>query len=200
MDDAGSIPQIGGHPALDFANTAGWHAGAEPDERLTSPEAWAAWLGRDKKVPRAVLSTLAAEAAQHPARAARALRRIIARRELVYRIFAARARGRAPAGNDLAYLHRARLDALRAAEPRWRRGRYELQWIYPSGDLEAPVHPLMLAANELLDSPDLGRLRQCDNHPCGWLFLDRSKNGSRRWCSSAECGNATRVRNFRARR
>ncbi|MGH7627153.1 MAG: CGNR zinc finger domain-containing protein, partial [Gemmatimonadaceae bacterium] len=57
----------------------------------------------------------------------------------------------------------------------------------------------LMDAVDLLRSDDVHRIRQCANDPCGWLFLDRSRNGSRRWCSSAECGNEMRVRHFRER-
>jgi predicted RNA-binding Zn ribbon-like protein len=42
-------------------------------------------------------------------------------------------------------------------------------------------------------SPDVGRLRHCLNDQCGWLFMDDSKNGSRRWCSMRSCGNRAKA-------
>ena len=44
------------------------------------------------------------------------------------------------------------------------------------------------------------RLRACGNRRCGWLFVDRSANGRRRWCDPKACGNRMKVRRFRARR
>jgi predicted RNA-binding Zn ribbon-like protein len=199
MAGAASIARIGGHVALDFANTAGWHASDERLEHLTSYDEWLAWIHKGGVIPSTQFSALEAEARRHPARAAGALAEVVKHRELVYRVFAAIARGRSPAVEDLERLHGARISALTAAEPGWERGRFWLRWPDGQQDLLGPVHPLVLAASELLQSPALARLRQCGNAPCGWLFLDQSKNGSRRWCSSAECGNATRVRRFRAR-
>jgi len=199
MASAGSIARIGGHLALDFANTAGWHASDSRSEWLTSYDEWLAWLRQGKTIPTASLTALDAESARNPSAAKRAIAKVVEQRELVYRVFTAVAGGRSPSSDDLSAMHRARVNALDAAEPRWERGGIALRWTYDPSDLLAPLHPLMLAANELLESPSIDRLRQCGNHPCGWLFLDQSKNGSRRWCSSAECGNATRVREFRAR-
>jgi predicted RNA-binding Zn ribbon-like protein len=196
---AGSIARIGGHLAVDFANTAGWHASDERSEWLVSYPEWLAWLRQGKTVPAAKLSALGDEAARDPTRARRALAKVIEHRELVYRVFTAIARGGAPDESDLERLHRAHVAALVAAEARWERGQLALTWSYDPADLTSPLHPLMVAAAELLESPQLARLRQCGNDPCGWLFVDSSKNGSRRWCSSAECGNASRVRAFRAR-
>ncbi len=43
------------------------------------------------------------------------------------------------------------------------------------------------------------RLRACGNRRCGWLFVDRSANGRRRWCDAKACGNRMKVRRYRAR-
>jgi predicted RNA-binding Zn ribbon-like protein len=47
---------------------------------------------------------------------------------------------------------------------------------------------------------DRPRLRACGNRRCGWLFIDRSANGRRRWCDPKACGNRMKVRRYRARR
>ena len=200
MTGAGSITRIGGHLALDFANTAGWHASDQRNEWLTSYPEWIAWLRQGKTVPASALAALEAESRRDAARAGRALAKVIEQRELIYRVFTAIAQRVSPTDSDLAAIHGAHVATLNAAAPRWDRARLTLRWTYDSSNLLSPLHPLVLAAAELLESPRLERLRQCGNDPCGWLFLDQSKNGSRRWCSSAECGNATRVREFRARR
>lgn len=46
--------------------------------------------------------------------------------------------------------------------------------------------------------PEAKRIRTCDN--CGWLFLDRSRNGSRRWCDMTVCGNRQKARRHYRRR
>jgi predicted RNA-binding Zn ribbon-like protein len=196
---AGSIALIGGHPALDFANTAGWHASEDRSEHLTSYAEVLAWARHAGVLPAERLASLERDARRDPSRAARALRRIVELREVVYRVFTAIALGKAPAPEDLASLHEARTAALARAVPGWTRHGFILTWPDAPIDLLDPIHPVMIAAGELLAWPDRERLRQCGRDPCGWLFLDRSRNGSRRWCSSAECGNVTRVRRFRAR-
>ncbi|TMI77299.1 MAG: hypothetical protein E6H05_00485 [Bacillati bacterium ANGP1] len=55
--------------------------------------------------------------------------------------------------------------------------------------------PVVWAASELLTSADVRRVRQCQSDDgCGWLFIDRSKNGTRRWCSMSVCGNRAKAR------
>jgi predicted RNA-binding Zn ribbon-like protein len=56
------------------------------------------------------------------------------------------------------------------------------------------------SAAELLTSPKLGRVKVCAGEGCGWIFLDESRNSSRRWCDSRDCGNRERVRKHLARK
>jgi predicted RNA-binding Zn ribbon-like protein len=55
--------------------------------------------------------------------------------------------------------------------------------------IHAIIGPLAWAALDLLRSDELARLKQCPPHDCRWLFIDRTKNGSRRWCEMATCGD-----------
>ena len=45
-----------------------------------------------------------------------------------------------------------------------------------------------------LVSGDRELIRQCEDDACGWLFVDRSRGGRRRWCSMADCGNRAKAR------
>jgi predicted RNA-binding Zn ribbon-like protein len=76
-----------------------------------------------------------------------------------------------------------------------------LRWEWPDGGgrLDSPLWPVGQAAAALLTSGDLSRLRQCGGDLCGWLFLDRSRNRSRQWCTMEDCGNVSKVRRFRQR-
>jgi len=53
--------------------------------------------------------------------------------------------------------------------------------------------PTLWSAADLLVGPQLQRVRQCANPACGWLFLDNSKSGNRRWCSMSACGNRAKA-------
>ena len=68
-------------------------------------------------------------------------------------------------------------------------------------NLRLKLWPLARAAVALLATPNLDRVKECANHAsCGWLFLDQSKNGSRRWCSMDDCGSRDKMRRQYARR
>jgi len=49
-----------------------------------------------------------------------------------------------------------------------------------------------------LNRPD--RLKYCPNEGCKWIFYDRTKANTRRWCNDRTCGNRERVRRSRNRR
>ena len=75
-----------------------------------------------------------------------------------------------------------------------------LEWSTGLRSVSDLTDELALATWRLLQHEDRRRLRQCRDDDCGWLFLDRTKNGSRVWCSSADCGNRTRARRHYQRR
>lgn len=53
--------------------------------------------------------------------------------------------------------------------------------------------PVAAAAAELLATGDRSRLRRCAADGCGRWFYDVSRNGRRRWCSMARCGNRAKA-------
>jgi predicted RNA-binding Zn ribbon-like protein len=71
------------------------------------------------------------------------------------------------------------------------RDRFAEQWSFESNHFYSITAPIVKSAYELLLSDKLHRVKQCPN--CGWLFLDATKNGKRRWCSMQDCGNAVKA-------
>jgi predicted RNA-binding Zn ribbon-like protein len=63
----------------------------------------------------------------------------------------------------------------------------------------SPADVVVRAFQELVAGDGLQRLKLCANPLCRWAYYDESRNRSRRWCDSAECGNVMKVRAFRAR-
>ena len=181
------VALVGGRLCLDFVNSANWLEGAACDERLTGIHDLLAWGRRLGLLDEAGRRALAGKAEASPAAAARALAEVLALRESLWRLFGAvveddRAGRRAALGALNAALRRKTGCALQET-----REGFALE---PGGDLTSwLVRPVAYAALELLTSPRLGRLRRCAGHRCGWMFLDESPNGRRRWCSMATCGN-----------
>ena len=201
MDLAPAAPAFdlgGGAPCLDLANTVSGRGRGAPVDRLAGYPDLIAWGVQGGLVDGETAAGLGRAAARRPAAAAAALGRARALREALFRLFAAAAAGRRPAPGDLAALNRA----LTAALPRLRLedgGGAPYRWRW-QGDgaaepaLDRVLWPVARSAAELLTSGDLAAVRECAAPDCRWLFLDRSRNRSRRWCAMATCGNRSKAR------
>jgi predicted RNA-binding Zn ribbon-like protein len=184
---------------LDFTNTLAWR-GSVPDESLHGLPDLAQWCASSGSLLAGAIEASGAWAERHPARAAAIFRGAIAIRETVYRIFHAVAGGSAPAEKDLSELNRA-LEETPARSALQRIGdgfgwRLEGTRLLAAPALLAPV---LWSAGDLLTGPQLARVRECANDKCLWLFLDESKNGTRRWCSMSACGNRAKAHRHYAR-
>jgi predicted RNA-binding Zn ribbon-like protein len=139
------------------------------------------------------------EAERQPARAAAVLRRAILLREAFWRVFDAFAKsGRAEAA-DLATIQEEELASLKHARYVQSGSDVAYQWS-EEPSLDRPLWDIARAAGELLrSSGDLERVRECGSATCEWLFIDKSRNHTRRWCDMNDCGNVAKVRRYRAR-
>jgi predicted RNA-binding Zn ribbon-like protein len=189
----GTLRIVGGNPALDFANTVSARRGRFGPDRLATWSDLRDWSLRVGVLDPAEAASLAPDGAEAAAALARAKRL----REAIYRVFSAVAAGATPPADDLGLLGRmaGRAQAARRLEARPGGG----AWAWGPPDHDAPALRVAHDAAELLVTAPKGRIRECFGPNCGWLFLDTSRNGSRRWCSEAECGTATRVARHRAR-
>jgi predicted RNA-binding Zn ribbon-like protein len=184
---------------LDFANTLAWR-GSAPSESLHGLPDLLRWCAASGSLPAGAVEEGGTWAEQRPAQAAAIFRGAIAMRETTYRIFHAVASGNAPADGDLSELNRALKETpARSAVQRIGAGfgwRVEGNPLVTASALLAPV---LWSAGDLLTGPQLARVRECANDKCLWLFLDESKNGSRRWCSMTACGNRAKAHRHYAR-
>ncbi|HEY7093346.1 MAG TPA: CGNR zinc finger domain-containing protein, partial [Ktedonobacterales bacterium] len=110
----------------------------------------------------------------------------------------------APQGEDLSVLHGAFVEAMAQASlsPTAREFAWEWEAEEAPGhgeELQLLLWPVALSSMELLTSAkEWGKIKECPG--CGWLFLDSSKTGNRRWCSMDECGSRDKMRRQYARK
>ena len=179
---------------LDYANTRMYRGSAAPIEQLATWPKLLDWIVGTGALSAVAAAELRARAEAHPKRAAALFSAAIALRELVYRVFAAVAAGTPVAEPDLAGLNQA----LAEAPPRVRLARLggAYAWRVEHAPLTAPalLAPILWSAADLLVQAPHRRIRQCANPECLWLFIDASKNGTRRWCDMAACGNRAKAR------
>lgn len=182
------LPIVGGHLALDFANTVDDPLGPGRWDHVATAEGLVRWARRvELPAPTATRSS-------HEL-----LQRAHELRDLLNGVFGAVADGRPVAGADWARLRLLIAEAVADAELSGpaEKGPCVYDWSSLS-DLRVVIHPVAAAAQELLTGDDLGRLKRCAR--CPWLFLDRSKNHSRRWCDMNDCGRADKIERYVARR
>jgi predicted RNA-binding Zn ribbon-like protein len=125
--------------------------------------------------------------------------RAIALREAIYHIFSDTADGEEPNPHDVQTLNRelaTAWDHLRLAPTG---GGFAWEWVAEGNELDRVLWLVARSAAELLTSGPLDRVRECANDPCGWLFVDLSRNRSRRWCDMQDCGNKVKARRHYAR-
>jgi predicted RNA-binding Zn ribbon-like protein len=191
----------GGHPVLDFVNTVGGTRQVQPKEHLHSFADLVAWSSQSGILTPAEAKALGREAQAHPADAARALERARTFRELLYLLLLALVEGRPAPLAELATLDQEVKRAQAGRRLRATGGVYA--WTAPDVALADSVVPrLALAAVELFTGEALKRVRVCEAlsaNGCGWLFVDETRNHSRRWCDMATCGNQHKARRHYAR-
>ena len=189
----------GGRLCLDFANTLS--GGRErPTERLIAYRDLVTWGRQAGVLSDGDARHLARVAAQHPHDAARTLAAAIALRETLYRIFSSviDASGTAPA--DLAALNAALARAAARLRVVARADRFEWAWAADGEALDRVLWPVVRSAADLLVSEEVAKVRRCAGDTCDWLFLDTSRNHTRRWCDMRDCGNRAKARRYYARR
>lgn len=206
----GRFAFIGGRLALDFANTLGGLRGGATRELVATYADLVAW-GEQAGVIAPDEEQRLVRAAQLDSTAAMlVLERAKQLREAIYAVVVAQMRGDTPRSADLATLNRELAQAL--AHRRVTTGATGVVWTWvwrvegvADGEsratiaLDAVLWPVVVAAADLLTMEDQPLLRQCASDACSWLYLDTTRNHSRRWCDMKGCGNKAKVRRYRQR-
>jgi len=185
----------GGRLCLDFVNTVSGSR-ARPTERLHGYEDLVAWAGQAKALGEDDADRLSAEAQHRPRDAAAALADALRLREALFRILAARVDLRTPESADMELVNGALSKALVHQRVVRTPGGFAWGWADDARRLDRILWPVVRSAADLLTSPDLSRVRRCAGANCDWLFMDMSRNQTRRWCNMQECGNRAKAKRY----
>jgi predicted RNA-binding Zn ribbon-like protein len=190
---------VGGDPSLDLVNTADWSETGPFRDRLASYERFTVWAEGAGVLTRRQGERLRATARAHPRRANAAFDRVQQVRWTLQALFTAAATD-GVTESLLAQLNPLLAEALAHLTLTTKGPRVQLAWRGLGEDLTSPLWPVVWAAVRLLDSAEAARLRVCGGVDCGWVYVDRSRNGMRRWCEMATCGTLAKTRRRGARR
>jgi predicted RNA-binding Zn ribbon-like protein len=185
--------------AISFNNTASWTGDGLSNDRLETFPDLLRWCGANSLLDAAEVRTLEERAGSDPWLAATVLGQARELRSVLHRILAALAGEREPEPVALRTFNQALRSAAGQLALTWREGR-------PSWELQGGATPdtivdrIAWAAAQFITSPELARLGLCANPECGWMFLDSTRNHSRRWCSMQDCGSRAKARRYYRRR
>jgi predicted RNA-binding Zn ribbon-like protein len=184
---------FGGRSCLDFANTLDWRTSDDPVELIPDYGSLLRWSERRGTLSRRAVQRLAR--ARTPASVRAVMDDAYALRSEIWAIAAAARSGA-----------RAPLDAvnrlLASAPPQPPVIRDGSRYVHDliGRDVREPLWPILWSLSAVLSSDDVDRIGLCSGTGCGWFFVDESPNRTRRWCSSATCGNRERARRAYAKR
>jgi predicted RNA-binding Zn ribbon-like protein len=178
---------------LDYANTCMWRGTATPVDQLAALTDVLNQVVETAGLPPETAAALRTWAAANPYPAGTLFVAAIALREAIYRIFSAISSTSPVPDADIAALNRALAEAPPRAGLTRLTGAYA--WHIEPTRLSAPalLAPILWSAADLLVQVPQRRIRQCANPQCLWLFIDASKNGTRRWCDMTACGNRAKA-------
>lgn len=183
-----------GHRVLDFTNTAEFHASDTPDEMLETYPDLVSWAQGAGLLAKNEATAMLVEADQHAKFAARSLSKALDLRERIYRILSSAAQGGSPDEADLTRFNQHLSDALLHSKISSSGDRFSWSWDEAGSAMDRILWTLAREAANLITSGEIKRVGECaDDRGCGYLFIDTSRNHSRRWCSMESCGNRAKA-------
>lgn len=176
----------GGWLCLDFTNTVSTRKPAKGDEYLQTWDDYVAWVDRLAVLPEDEFNKWRLMPPGD-------MEEVRALREAIYDFFDFHAKNGKihPAYLDTlnGFLHEVYMyTCIKLTDNGLQRGIFKKTYV------EKPLWLIALSAEALLLSDRLSRVKACDN--CGWLFLDTSKNGTRRWCNMHTCGSQSKAKAY----
>lgn len=193
---AGNLSLLGGRLCLDFVNTLDWRGTDHPVEFLHTYHDLVIWSRYVGTISDRQAQGLSQKADMEAFRAAAVLRDAIELREATYRIFEAVAGGLPVSEQDLKVFNRYLGATMQSSQIIPQKEDFVWDTNGDPHNLDWILNPLVRSAADLLVSAERQRVKKCSDPACGWLFLDISRNLSRRWCDMRDCGNRAKASRF----
>ncbi len=194
--DAGKIKLIGGALCIDFVNTVDGYGCEDPGEYFNNYQDLIDWSRHVGTITAGEAKTLSRSAAAHPTDAKSVHSSAIKLRQAIYRIFTMTLQDSSRAQNDLAVFNNYLTAAMKRSRIVKSEKGFHWDMAGNKSELDWILNPVVRSAADLLISEELGRIKKCADPTCGWLFLDISRNRSRRWCDMRDCGNRAKASRF----
>jgi len=179
----------------DFVNTVDWrNSKTRKKEKLHDFSALVSWSKQIGILEDKTAQILFKKALKQPNKAEQVYEKTIELRELLYRMFSSMATTGQASNHDLSIFNKYLADSMGKScclSP----SNNGFVWSFCSGtdSMDLFLDPIIKSAADLLVSPHIKRIKKCADDACGWLFVDMSRNNSRRWCSMKDCGNRAKA-------
>ena len=191
---------VGGALCLDFVNTVDPRHAANRYDYLPNYDSLAAWARHAGALGPAEAKALMEEAKRKPVRAREVLRHALRFREALYELFAGTIKRQPPSRAALDVFNHELQAAFGRSAVALQHRDFVLGWAGDKRELDRVLWPVVHSALVLLTEGPLDRVRECPGPGnCGWLFLDLSRNATRRWCDMRTCGNRVKAHRHYAR-
>jgi predicted RNA-binding Zn ribbon-like protein len=177
----------GGCLVFDFINTVNTRKPAPEFEYLKTFEDFLAWSEKVGSLRGKRLQALREQASSKPQLASAALREAIDTRENLYPLFSAIAAGKSPDAAVLNAFNERLSLTFQKISMRFGAAGAEVHFSNDEASLDEPLNSVIKSAFDILTGADFRRIKECPR--CGWIFLDTSKNGKRKWCDMNVCGS-----------
>lgn len=193
---AANLTLLGGRSCLDFTNTLDWRGSDQPVEFLDSYQDLVAWSIHAGTISAKEASHINQLSKKRLSKQTKVLRKAIRLRETIYRIFSSLSDGKPAPNDDLIAFNKFLSQTMKNSQIVRTKNGYQLDSKGEMTKLGWILNPLIHSAADLLVSEELKRVKKCGDPACGWLFLDTSRNKSRRWCNMSDCGNRAKAKRF----
>lgn len=182
----------GGILCLDFINTIDNRFRESGIDYLTGYHQLLEWHDHVRVIPSKLLQTLQRLGKSYPAQAALVFERSLQLREVLYQLFTTIIAKKSPAAPELQAFNNYVTETLAHVTLVYDKGARQGNVVFTSPVMEQVMWWVVQSALTVWTSEQLLLIRQCP--ACGWLFMDRSKNRSRKWCSMETCGGLDKVK------
>ena len=193
---AGNLSLLGGCPCLDFVNTLDLRGTDLPLEFLHTYQDLVAWSRHAGTISTQEAGIISQRSKNRPSKQTKVLGKAIKLRETIYRVFSSLSEGRPAATEDLAVFNKFLSRTMKNSQIVRTKDGYNWDSKGEMAKLDWILNPLIRSAADLLISDERKSVKKCGDPACGWLFLDTSRNKSRRWCDMSDCGNRAKASRF----
>jgi predicted RNA-binding Zn ribbon-like protein len=193
MKDELPFKYVGGDSSLDLVNTVDWTRRGPENERLNDYARLTRWAEGAGVVSKAGAERLRRAGAARPKEAQAVHDAALRLRSVLQQLYESLAAGKRSDWREFNELLGKALRQLGVSPPR--KGQMSAEWEWHGTEsLESLLWPVTWSAATLLTSEEAGRIRVCASLDCGWMYVDRSRNGLRRWCQMETCGTLEKSR------